>query len=122
MSLSALPPHIKSMHSTDAFEPASPNDRRATHVNGRRVAEILRDQTRLCVWFVEADAMGGLARVPYWGTAVAYDPARGLKVRFDSAEATVGDEEFIDEGDDWEWEPEPRDETADGCTTGGRRS
>ena len=74
-----------------------------THFNGREIATVLQTQARLCVWYVEQDAEGRLCRRPFWGRAFDYDPSSGLKVWLDGAQSEA-DCEWVDEGDDWEWE------------------
>ena len=74
-----------------------------THFNGRAIGAVLQAQARLCVWYVEQDVGGRLSRRPFWGTAIDYDPSRGLKVWLDGAESEAACE-WVDEGDDWEWE------------------
>ena len=74
-----------------------------THFNGREIATVLQTQARLCVWYVEQDAEGRLCRRPFWGRAFDYDPSSGLKVWLDGAQSE-DDCEWVDEGDDWEWE------------------
>ena len=74
-----------------------------THFNGRAIATVLQTQARLCVWYVEQDTDGRLSRRPFWGRALDYDPSRGLKVWLDGAQSEA-ECEWVDEGDDWEWE------------------
>ena len=74
-----------------------------THFNGRAIGTVLQTQARLCVWYVEQDTDGRLSRRPFWGRALDYDPSRGLKVWLDGAQSEA-ECEWVDEGDDWEWE------------------
>ena len=74
-----------------------------THFNGRAIATVLQTQARLCVWYVEQDTDGRLSRRPFWGRVLDYDPSHGLKVWLDGAQSEA-ECEWVDEGDDWEWE------------------
>ena len=70
-------------------------------LKGRDLQQVLSDGARLRVWYEEEGAHGP-TRVCYDGMVTSYNPSLGLRVWFDGFSAS--EQEWVNEGDEWDWE------------------
>jgi hypothetical protein len=57
---------------------------------------------RMRVWYEEEQDDGSMSRVTYVGRSTQFSRTQGVRVRFDGFPAD--EQEWINEGDEWEWE------------------
>eukprot|EP00310_Coccolithus_braarudii_P021200 CAMPEP_0183351444 /NCGR_PEP_ID=MMETSP0164_2-20130417/24937_1 /TAXON_ID=221442 /ORGANISM="Coccolithus pelagicus ssp braarudi, Strain PLY182g" /LENGTH=347 /DNA_ID=CAMNT_0025523631 /DNA_START=106 /DNA_END=1149 /DNA_ORIENTATION=- len=70
-------------------------------LKGCTVKRALNDSRRLHVWYNE-ERDHGMERVRYAGRVTHFLPSLGLRVWFDGYSAS--EQEWVNEGDEWEWE------------------